>query len=109
MRKEIRKLRSELREKKALLDEKTEQFDSANSMFDRVIERERLYRRELDMHYERDMEEKSRNINCLLHSQDKNQKRVIELEEMYTLQKRQNEMLCGGIGEVEINFSKSKA
>ena len=82
--KEIRKLRSELREKKALLDEKSEQFDSANSMFDRVIERERLYRRELDMHYERDMEEKSRNINCLLHSQDKNQKRVIELQEMYT-------------------------
>ena len=85
-REQIQKLRDEL-------DIKKEQFESANSMFDRVIEKERLYRRELDTHYDRDVDDLKRDIGCLVDVQKSNEREIAALEEENQRMKADNERL----------------
>ena len=77
-------------------------------MFDRVIEKERLYGRDLDTHYEKDMEEKSRNTPASFILKIGGKKMMIELEEMLLLQRRQNTMLVEELERVKLSFSKAR-
>ena len=55
-------MRKKIEDLNRRLEEKEEQFNSASKYFDRVIDFERLYRRELDSHYGNNVLEMKRNM-----------------------------------------------
>ena len=91
------KLRKKIEDLNRRLEEKEEQFNSASKYFNRVIDFERLYRRELDSHYEDDVLELKRNLEILMGEREKDETTILHLQ-------RENEIL-----RVELERSKSFA
>ena len=89
------KLRKQIENLNGQLEEKREQFNSANSMFDRVIEKERLYRRELDGHYEEDLHRLKGEIHALYGQQEDDRMVITQLHVENDALKVENSRLLG--------------
>jgi hypothetical protein len=89
------KLRRQIEDLSGKLEEKKEQFESASTMFDRVIEKERLYRRELDGHYEEDTTRLRGEINNLWGQQEVDRSCIVQLQRENDQLKVENERLLG--------------